>query len=317
MTQQMRPATSSLDAALGTLVAFNADQATRLGDRIEGLRRSSRSWLAVLEPLSVGLAAVAAFLVTALVQRYARLMDQRVKDLEHFSGRVAHDIRSPLASVGLALDMAQRGALGSEIGPGLERAGRTLQRVGQLVDGLLLFARAGGPPTEGATADVHEVLRGVVDEMRPAADKKGITLELDDAHASSVACTPGVLTSLASNLVANAIKYMGDAPVRRISVTARDLDSRMRLEVEDTGPGVPPEFRGRIFEAYVRSAGLTTPGLGLGLATVRRLAEAHGGSSGLETPRVGSRFWVELPRKKLAPAPRGRSRFALFLRRTS
>jgi signal transduction histidine kinase len=89
---------------------------------------------------------------------------------------------------------------------------------------------------------------------------------------------------------------MGDAPVRRITIRARKLDSFSRVEVEDSGPGVPAQLQERIFDPYVRGAESTTPGLGLGLATVRRLAEAHGGAAGLrgDLPS-GSLFWFELP----------------------
>jgi signal transduction histidine kinase len=100
-----------------------------------------------------------------------------------------------------------------------------------------------------------------------------------------------------SNLVGNAIKYMGDAPTKRVLIRARDERQMVRIEVEDTGPGVPEEFRERIFDPFVRAAAVSTPGLGLGLATVRRLAEAHGGAVGLESGvGKGSRFWVVLPK---------------------
>jgi signal transduction histidine kinase len=69
---------------------------------------------------------------------------------------------------------------------------------------------------------------------------------------------------------------------------------RARFEVIDTGPGIAPEILPRIFEPYVRGRhGL--PGIGLGLATVRRMVEAHGGTAGVDSSPRGSRFWFELP----------------------
>jgi signal transduction histidine kinase len=205
-------------------------------------------------------------------------------------------------------------------GSQLDRASGTLQRVNQLVDGLLVFARAGGPPAEGAVANVKDVLTGAVEEMRAGAAERDIAIECSAADASIVACSPGVLTSLVSNLVGNAIKYMGDATERRVRIRAYDVGSRMRLDVEDTGPGVPPELRDRLFQTYARSAGTAQPGLGLGLATVRRLAEAHGGAAGMEPLRVGSRFWVELPRERRErdkSRPRSRGGIPLLARRAS
>jgi signal transduction histidine kinase len=101
---------------------------------------------------------------------------------------------------------------------------------------------------------------------------------------------------MVSNLVRNAIKYMGLSEVRRILLRVTDGDDRWRISVQDTGPGVPSEKKSILFEPYVR-ADSKQPGIGLGLATVKRLAEAHGGRVGVEsTPASGSTFWFELPK---------------------
>ena len=97
----------------------------------------------------------------------------------------------------------------------------------------------------------------------------------------------------------NASKYMSDSPVRKIAVRVRETDDVIRIQVEDTGPGVAPELREAIFEPYVRAEGATQPGLGLGLATVKRLCVAHGGEVGVRsTLGQGSTFWVTLPKAK-------------------
>ena len=113
----------------------------------------------------------------------------------------------------------------------------------------------------------------------------------------SAACNRGVLTSVVSNLMRNAEKYMSDSPVRRITLRVAESGPLVRVEVEDTGPGVAPEIREAIFEPYVRADGATQPGLGLGLATVKRLCVAHGGEVGVRsTLGQGSTFWFTLPR---------------------
>jgi signal transduction histidine kinase len=259
-----------------------------------------------LDGLSAAFAALAALLIVHLVRRLARTTQVRLSELEHFAGRVAHDVRSPLLSVGLALDMAKRSPeIHEKAKSALDRGTRTLQRVGQLVDGLLIFARAGAAPEHGAKADVREVLSGVVEEMLPVAEDRHIELQVQDVQPSVVACSPGVLTSLISNLLGNALKYMGDAPVRKVDVRVRNLDTVTRVEVQDTGPGVPLELRERIFDPYVRGAETSVPGLGLGLATVRRLAEAHGGAVGIANVDSGSLFWFEIPRGPGGPASVG------------
>jgi signal transduction histidine kinase len=296
LNEHAKPDFNQLDNVLHEVVDFNARQVERLGSEIDATRRATRRLLGLLDVACACFAALAAVLIARTYANQARLMELRVSDLELFAGRVAHDVRSPLTSVALALEFAKRAsAIDERTRTALERGARTIQRVGQLVDGLLLFARAGAAPEAGARAEVRDVTAGVLEELRPTAEEKGIELSIDDHGASTVACSPGVLASIFSNLVGNAIKYMGDAPERRVSVRARDVGAHLRIEVEDTGPGVPPELRERIFDPYVRNAGSTVPGLGLGLATVRRLAKAHGGDAGMgDTKGSGSLFWVEL-----------------------
>jgi signal transduction histidine kinase len=110
-----------------------------------------------------------------------------------------------------------------------------------------------------------------------------------------------VLASLVSNLVRNAIRYIGDAETRRIDVRVLEAGERWRFEVQDTGPGIPADQQHRIFEPHVQ-LGPGTSGIGLGLATVDRLVRAHAGTLGvISTPGSGALFWFELPR---AGAPR-------------
>src|SRR5262249_21386033 len=118
-----------------------------------------------------------------------------------------------------------------------------------------------------------------------------------------VACHKGVLTSILTNLMRNAVKYMSDSAVKRVTVRVHERRSLVRIEVEDTGPGGPTRLERDIFEPYVRAEGVTQPGLGLGLATVKRFCEAHGGEVGVRsTPGSGSAFWFTLPKPTIAEA---------------
>lgn len=295
--ERAEPLFEGIDAGLQRAVDINARSSARLAGRISELRSRELTLGRILDALSALLAVSAALLVIHFARRFARMTEQRVSELEHFAGRVAHDIRSPLMSVGLALELAKRATESdARARSALDRASRTLQRMGQLVDGLLVFARAGAAPEHGEMADVQVALGGVVEEMLPVAQDKAIDLQVQESQPAVAACSPGVLSSLISNLVGNALKYMGDAPVKIVNVRVRDVGSAVRVEVQDTGPGVPQELRARIFDPYVRGAESTVPGLGLGLATVRRLAEAHGGAVGLGEVDSGSLFWFEIPR---------------------
>ena len=268
-----------------------------LSQRNANARRFAHLSLGVIAVAS-GLLLLIAFLMRVVGRALAEaeIAKVRAADLENFAGRVAHDVRSPLASVGLAVGVAQRHTVEPRVQTALERATRTLQRVATLVDGLLVFAKSGARPAEGAEADVRAIVADVVEATRGAAEEKGVLVEGEDLAPTTVACSPGVLTSMVTNLVDNAVKYMGDASVKRVSVRARRAGTMTRIEVLDTGPGVPAEMRVTIFDPYVRAPGSDAPGLGLGLATVRRLAEAHGGAAGVtDNEPAGSVFWFDLP----------------------
>jgi signal transduction histidine kinase len=296
LTQETRTRIEAVDDLLLQAIDLNARMAADSAARIETAAHSSRMLAIALNAVSAVLAAVAGVVVARATIHHLRSMNTHVAELEHFAGRVAHDIRSPLASVALALDLARAGRSSEDrVRGALARGTKALQRVGQLVDGLLLFAVAGARPARNAHVSVPEVVGGVVDEFAPAAREKQIELRVDRVDRAEVACSPGVLVSLLSNLLGNAIKYMGAAAVRTIGIRAIARDDTVRFEVEDTGPGVPPDLRTRIFDPYVRATDGTDQGFGLGLATVRRLVEAHGGQTGLEARQPGSLFWFVLP----------------------
>jgi len=166
-----------------------------------------------------------------------------------------------------------------------------------MVDGIFEFARSGGRPEPGARADLEEVVEQVVDEVRQAEAPEPPEIVVEPFAPREVACARGVVASVLSNLTRNAAKFMRDSAHRRITVRVRDDGAMVRVEVEDTGPGVPLGLERIIFEPYARAEGVTQPGLGLGLATVKRLCEAYGGAVGVRSSASrGATFWVTFPR---------------------
>ena len=221
-----------------------------------------------------------------------------MEDLDLFAGRVAHDVMSPLGATATALEIIRRTS-GEARTTGLAgRALTSLQRSRTIVDDLLEFTRAGARPDPEVHTEVAPVIAGVVGELAFAAAEARVLLEVEPVPPFACACSEGVLTSLVTNLVRNAIKHMGDAPERRVVVRAADAGGCVRIEVEDTGPGLPPALVDHVFLPFVRApGGSAVPGIGLGLATVKRLAEAHGGRVGVRSRSgAGSTFWFELPR---------------------
>ena len=185
-----------------------------------------------------------------LIERNRLLHQERESALDEFSGRVAHDILSPLNTVSLALELALGGNV-DQRRQLLLRGKAALDRVKKLVTGLLEFARAGGKPVAGARADSGSTIADLVAELQPTAAIAGAELSARYDGSVFVACSPGVLTSLIANLTRNAIKYIGEGPVRRIEIRALEREEAVRIEVEDTGPGLSPEIEKRVFEPYI------------------------------------------------------------------
>ncbi len=158
-------------------------------------------------------------------------------------------------------------------------------------------------PSPALSADLRAVVEDVIEGAQPEAVEHRIHLVAEPFATCNMACSPGVLTSLCSNLVYNAIRHMDDACERTVTVRVKAHEGHCRVEIDDTGPGVPPEIEGTLFNPFVRAHG-HEPGVGLGLATVRRLAQGHGGEAGFRPkPSGGSVFWFELAVASEAGAP--------------
>jgi signal transduction histidine kinase len=303
-----------VDKALERAVEFDAAQGQRLGLEIEHIRGQSKGLVMLLNGLSAVLAIVATVLALRQLRRAARERTREQSEREHreaelaaqnealgdFSGRVAHDILSPLHTAMLSLDIVrQTGQLDPRGAQATERGIAAVHRVHKLVDGLLAFARAGGKPEPDAAAELAPILEDLVDGLAPQAQDRRLTLALAPVPKGAVACSSGVLTSLVLNLVRNAMKHMGDARERRVQVRVIDAQPCWRIEVSDTGPGIPVDQQQRIFQPYVQLE-RGASGIGLGLATVDRLVRAHGGTVGVRSePGAGSLFWFELPKARL------------------
>ena len=246
--------------------------------------------LSVLVSLAIGLIALRA------TNRAETIVADRVDELEQFATRLAHDIRGPLMPALFALQEGTVSpSVANETRAVMERGLRSLRVVESIAEGLFQFARSGARPEPGARAKVREVVEGVVAEVGAMASAKGTEVCVDPFEDCDVACAPGVLASILSNLVRNGVRYASDRPHRYVRVSVQTLEARIRVEVKDTGPGLPPGLESTVFVPYVRGqAG--SPGLGLGLATVKRLTEAYGGAVGvLSRVGEGCTFWFELP----------------------
>lgn len=296
-------AAARMSYALGLAIEFNAAHARDLAVSIGQYRSRSTAIALGLDLICVLVTFLAARALwktvsdhSALLERHRKLHAERARELEEFAGRVAHDILGPVNAVGLALEISANTQAEPERVQALERGRAALARAQGIIQGLLGFARAGARPEPGARADIGETLHDLWPELEWAARPAGVSLHLEAPDACLVACDRGILTSILSNLAYNAIKYGRESPDPRVSICVSKERGRARVEVQDTGPGLAPGLEHSVFNPYVRANGSRIPGIGLGLATVRRIVEAHAGTVGVRSkPGAGCTFWFELP----------------------
>jgi len=246
---------------------------------------------------AVGAGAVALGVIrrrSQLVAEHQALLDARATELEAFAGRVAHDLRNPLGAIALRIQTLRMRDCPRDT---IDKLSENMIRMDNLIEDLLQFARSGAVPDRDAHTRLREVVDQVAADARLQAERAGAELVIEDVPDIEVCCARGTLASILGNLLENAAKYIADASgVRRICMRASVRTDRLRIEVEDTGPGLPPGTESAVFEPFRRVGNQTQRGLGLGLATVKRFTEAYGGRVGVySAPGRGATFWVELP----------------------
>ena len=181
----------------------------------------------------------------------------------------------------------------------LEVAERNGHRLSALVRDILLVAQAdaGRLGLDMRTVALGDLVAQAVTAARPSATAKGIDLEHEISGNPSIHADPDRLGQVLDNLISNAIKFTPSGG--RVRVALVIAQSRARITVSDDGPGIPGEECERLFEPFYRARQATkdvVPGSGLGLAVVKAIAEAHGGSVSVESEvGRGSVFRADLP----------------------
>lgn len=249
-------------------------------------------WLAALAAvLIVGAALLLLHRALGTLARYQRAVERHAEELDAFSARTAHELRTPLAALGLAVGIARRTAQ-TQV---LERARDQVSRMSDTIEALLQFARASGRPEAGARSSVAAVVDEVATDTAPVLIREGMAIVRDLEPPADVAMSTSHLRTVLMNLVVNAVKHGSAGPGSVVMVSARRSGARVALSVRDWGRGIPPEVKPHVFEPLFR-ASRGTEGYGLGLATVKRLVEAYGGSVTVEsTVGRGTTFLVDLP----------------------
>lgn len=220
--------------------------------------------------------------------------------LRRFVADASHELRTPLTTLQGYSSLYQTGALTTDqqVADAMRRINTEATRMAGLLDGMLdLSTLDAGAPLTRETVDLPGLLNDAAADLRAAAPDR--TIEVDAAPQASTVADPARLQQAVLALGTNAVRH-GRGP---IVLRARTRTNGVRIEVSDSGPGVPDAERAAIFERFHRAAARGTPGSGLGLALVAGIAAAHGGSCGVGPSQTGgSTFWIDLPHGGPTPA---------------
>ncbi|SDT59705.1 sensor histidine kinase [Actinoplanes derwentensis] len=310
------PLISPSGHALGTLCVFDSvvkelsgDQLARLEDLaqvIVGLferRRQARISADLARKTKRAHAEIAEreSQLTAAVDELRRSNDE----LEGFAAAVSHDLVRPLASASGFLEM-----FGQVYGEQLDErgakwvtgAGRALNRMQELVQALLEYARAGHAPRQSVRVDLNDVAAQMRADLRALIVSAGATVTVDGVL-PSVDGDPTLLRQLLQNLVDNAIKYRHPDRPPAVSVSCTPEPGGWVVAVTDNGLGIPPEHRDRVFDMFAQVDPAARKGHGIGLSTCMRIVERHGGLIEVDgNPAGGTVIRLRLP-----TWPRGRA----------
>ena len=224
--------------------------------------------------------------------------EQREGLRREFTANVSHELKTPLTSILGTAEILQNGLVKPEDIPHF--AGNIHREAGRLialVNDIIRLSRLdeGGPIADWADCDLYGMAGNVLEQVRPAAEGKGVTLELR-GEPVQIHAVPQILEEIVYNLCDNAVKYNREGG--NVTVTVTDGSDTARISVADTGIGIPPEARQRIFERFYRvDKSHPTGGTGLGLSIVKHGAAYLGAAVELKSEvGKGSEFLLTFPK---------------------
>ena len=249
----------------------------------------------------VAVSLLAVFLAMAGLWKnlHQQLALSRKKD--DFISAVSHELRTPLTSIRMYTEMLEKDWVASEDKRKeyYTSMRQETERLSRLIENVLDFSRIQRDKKHYhfVIGDLNECLESIVKMMRPCAEREGFALKTDFEKIEAFAFDRDAVMQIAVNLIDNAVKYAHPAQNKVIIVRTRRRKDLAVLEVEDHGPGIPRSQQAKIFEAFYRCGDESTrqtTGTGLGLALVKRFAQAHRGFVEVLNLKPGAVFRVGL-----------------------
>jgi PAS domain S-box-containing protein len=231
------------------------------------------------------------------VERRTEELVAKSKELEAFAYSISHDLRAPLR----AIDGFSR-MIEEEQAARLDEEGRRLlgvvrsnaRRMGQLIDDLLAFSRAGRQDLRRSRVETGELVRSVLSELLPEAEREHSDVRIGDLPPAQA--DPALLRQVFVNLLSNAVKFTSTRPRRRLEVTGRRDGERVTYEIADNGVGFDMRYASKLFGVFQRLHGREFEGTGVGLALVERIVVRHGGTVAARGEvDQGATFTISLP----------------------
>lgn len=214
---------------------------------------------------------------------------------------VSHDLRSPLTSVGLLLDLVlevNSAELSPSVLKNLTKSRREVQRLVRLASSFLDLEKieSGKLELQKDLVDANEVIQPSLNALRGVADSKNIKLQAIHTENIQISCDADRVIQVLVNLLSNAVRFSPTGGTITVCVCA--VEKAYRFEVCDEGPGVSEQEQSSLFKRFSQlsqSESSKQSGSGLGLYICKMLVEAHGGSIGCLARDKGSCFWFEIP----------------------
>ena len=224
---------------------------------------------------------------------------ETVRSLETFNHMVAHDLRGPLSGVSGLTHLIKRRLESGDIGKiprWLDLVSSQTERLSAMVGGMLDLSKLARSPVQRRACALDALTREALETVRITSPQavQGISFEVEVMP--TLVVDPVLMRQVLINLIGNAVKFCREVPAPAVKVSAQQEGQRVVVQVRDNGVGFDAEHTTGLFQPFVRLHGPSYEGTGIGLATVKRIVEMHGGQIWAEsTPGLGATFRFSLP----------------------